>query len=65
MMIDELKRKNTDPYITLTEEEILKKLENSRTHANEGYLRDADDVARVEAFRIAYVYIRESFAGLL
>lgn len=38
-------RKNTvDPYVTLTEDEILRKLEVSRVHANEGRFRDADDV---------------------
>ena len=38
-------RKNTaDPYVTLTEDEILKKLELSRAHAKEGHLRDADEI---------------------
>lgn len=46
MMIDELEKNHTDPYITMTEEEILRKLGNSRNHANEGCMRDADDVIR-------------------
>lgn len=46
MMIDELKGNYTDPYITMTEKEILRKLEKSRTHANDGCVRDADDVIR-------------------
>lgn len=40
----EIKRTTPDPYKKLTEEELLEKLELSRTHAAEGKLRDADDV---------------------
>ena len=38
----ELKKKTVNPYVTLTEDEVLKKLETS--HAAEGMVRDADDV---------------------
>ena len=37
-------KKTVNPYVTLTEDEILKKLETSRQHAAEGMVRDADDV---------------------
>ena len=40
----ELKKKAVNPYVTLTEDEVLKKLEASRQHAAEGMVRDADDV---------------------
>ena len=40
----ELKKKTVNPYVTLTEDEVLKKLEASRQHASEGMVRDADDV---------------------
>ena len=40
----EVRKNTTDPYVTLTEDEILRKLEVSRVHANEGRFRDADDV---------------------
>ena len=40
----ELKKKTVNPYVTLTEDEVLKKLEASRQHAAEGMVRDADDV---------------------
>ena len=40
----ELKKKTVNPYVTLTEDEVLKKLETSRLHAAEGKVRDADDV---------------------
>ena len=33
-----------DPFVTMTEDEILNKLEVSRAHASEGRVRDADDV---------------------
>lgn len=39
----EIKR-NTDVYRPLTEDEILEKLAVSRTHAEQGLYRDADDV---------------------
>lgn len=37
-------RRNTDIYRPLTENEILEKLAVSRTHAEQGLYRDADDV---------------------
>ena len=40
----EVRKTTADPYVTLTENEILKKLEVSRAHANEGHVRNADDV---------------------
>ena len=40
----ETKKKTVNPYVTLTEDEALKKLEASRQHAAEGMVRDADDV---------------------
>lgn len=30
----------------MNEEELLKKLENSKNHAYQGYIRDADDMIR-------------------
>ena len=38
----EIKRAN--PYHTLTENEMLDKLERSRKHADDGMYRDADDI---------------------
>lgn len=40
----EIKKKTTDPFAALSEEDILKKLEIFRKHAAEGRYRDADDV---------------------
>lgn len=40
----EIKKIMPNPYITMSEEEILQKLELSKNHANQGKLRDADDV---------------------
>lgn len=40
----EIKRVKADPYETLSEEELLKKLETSRQHAKQGKYRDADEV---------------------
>ena len=42
----EVRKTTADPYVTLTEDEILRKLEASRIRANEGHVRDADDVVR-------------------
>ena len=42
----EVRKTTADPYVTLTEDEILRKLEVSRVHADEGRFRDADDVVR-------------------
>ncbi len=41
---NEIKKKTVNPYVTLTEDEVLKKLEASRQHAAEGMVRDAVDV---------------------
>lgn len=40
----EIKRVKSDPYETLSEEELLKKLETSRQHAKQRKYRDADEV---------------------
>lgn len=40
----EIKKKTINPYVTLTEDDVLKKLEISRQHTAEGKVRDADDV---------------------
>ena len=40
----EIKRKNANPYETLTEAQLLAKLEQSRKNAATGMIRDADDV---------------------
>ncbi|MBO6214031.1 MAG: type II toxin-antitoxin system RelB/DinJ family antitoxin [Lachnospiraceae bacterium] len=42
----EVKKTTTDPYVTLSENEILRKLEVSRTHADEGRFKDADEVVK-------------------
>lgn len=39
-----IKRREIDPYIPLTEEQFLRKLDNSKEHADQGLIRDADDV---------------------
>ena len=42
----EIKKRTMDynPNISMTEEEMLKKLENSRNHASQGKVRHADDM---------------------
>ncbi|WP_310603656.1 type II toxin-antitoxin system RelB/DinJ family antitoxin [Anaerosporobacter sp.] len=42
----EIKRNSTEynPFVPMTEEELLSKLEISRKHASQGKYRDADDV---------------------
>ena len=40
----ELKKKTANPYVALSEDDILQKLEVSRKHADEGLVRDADEV---------------------
>ena len=40
----EIKKKTANPYVTLTEDEFMTKLEASRKHAGQGLLRDADEV---------------------
>ncbi len=40
----EIKKKTANPYVTLTEDEFMTKLEASRKHAEQGLLRDADEV---------------------
>ena len=39
-----IKKTTQNPYVALSEEEILNKLEMSRKHAEEGKYRDADDI---------------------
>ena len=41
----EIKRVGANPYETLTEREILQKLEKSREHATQGMFKDADEVS--------------------
>lgn len=41
---NERKMKSVNPYVPLSETEVLEKLETARTHASEGNVRDADDV---------------------
>ena len=40
----EIKKKTLNPYVTLSEEEFLNKLEVSREHAKQGMVRDSDSV---------------------
>ena len=40
----EIKKTVQNPYLSLSEEQLLQKLENSRKHAEQGNYRDADDV---------------------
>ena len=40
----EIRRAVENPYTAMSEEEILRKLEQSRLHANQGKYRDADEV---------------------
>lgn len=40
----EIKRKVANPCTVLSEDELLEKLEMSRTHAEQGKCRDVDDV---------------------
>ena len=42
----EIKRASANPYETLTEHELLEKLEKSREHAVQGMVRDANEVSR-------------------
>jgi hypothetical protein len=41
---DDLRTKSDNPYNAMSEDELLKKLETSRKHAEQGLYRDADDV---------------------
>ena len=40
----EIKKISEDPYLPLSEEQLLQKLELSRKHAEQGQYRNADDV---------------------
>ena len=40
----EIKRISENPYLPLSEEQLLQKLELSRKHAEQGQYRNADDV---------------------
>ena len=40
----EIKKTVQNPYLSLSEEQLLQKLETSRKHAEQGNYRDADDV---------------------
>ena len=42
----EIKRASANPYESLTESEMLAKLEKARAHASEGMYRDASEVSR-------------------
>ena len=48
----EIKRVTDNPYTAMTEEEILRKLEQAREHAGQGKYRDAD--AAVSDLRSKY-----------
>lgn len=41
----EIKKVNANPYDTLSEAEMLDKLEQSRRHAEQGFYRDATDIS--------------------
>ena len=43
---DELFRETVNPYVALTEDNILVTLERSRAHAAQGMCREAEDVVR-------------------
>ena len=40
----ELKKKTANPYVAMSETEVLQKLEVSRQHANDGSIKDANEV---------------------
>ena len=40
----EIKKVMTNPYVEISEDVMLQKLESSRNHAKQGKYRDADDV---------------------
>lgn len=40
----EIKKNSENPYLPLSEEQLLQKLELSRKHAEQGQYRNADDV---------------------
>ncbi|MCR4567837.1 MAG: type II toxin-antitoxin system RelB/DinJ family antitoxin [Pseudobutyrivibrio sp.] len=40
----EIKKRTANPYVALSEEKIIEKLDASRKHAEEGLLKNADDV---------------------
>ena len=42
----EIKKHNNNPYKSLTEDELLAKLEKSREQTAQGVFRDADEVVR-------------------
>ncbi|MBQ6481885.1 MAG: type II toxin-antitoxin system RelB/DinJ family antitoxin [Anaerolineaceae bacterium] len=39
-----IKRREVNPYVPLTEEQFLQKLDKSIEHADQGFLKNADDV---------------------
>ena len=40
----EIRKTSANPYAAMSEQDILQKLERSRTHASQGMVRDADEV---------------------
>ena len=42
----EIKKATANPYVALTENEVLEKLERTRAHAAQGMYREAEDVVR-------------------
>ena len=40
----EIRKSSANPFAGMSEEEILEKLERSRTHASQGMVRDANEV---------------------
>ena len=41
-----IRKREANPFAALSEDEMLQKLEVSREHANQGMIRDADDVIK-------------------
>jgi DNA-damage-inducible protein J len=42
----EVKRISPNPYVALSESEMLEKLEKSREHASKGMIKEASEVSR-------------------
>ncbi|MDO5154757.1 MAG: type II toxin-antitoxin system RelB/DinJ family antitoxin [Eubacteriales bacterium] len=42
----EVKRVNPNPYVALSENEMMSKLEKSREHAEKGMIKEASEVSR-------------------
>ncbi len=42
----DIRMETKNPYAPMNEEELLRKLETSKKHADQGYIRDADDMIK-------------------